>query len=664
MNRAQFRTTAALLGILLLAGIATADVKLPAIFGDHMVLQQKSKVAVWGWAEPGEQVKVKGSWQWLGGTSTTADDNGKWMVKIKTPKANNKPATLTITGNNEIVLNDILLGEVWICSGQSNMEMGITMIDNASDEIAKADYPDIRLFTVAHAIATSPKQDVTGDWVRCSPETIKTHGAWGGFSATAYFFGRKLNQDLNVPVGLISTNWGGTVAEAWTRRAALEPFDRFSDTLAYLKDPAAAEAKLKQQYAENMKKWEQQLAAIDPGTRDKWYEESIDETGWKEMEQPKKWSQADNELKNVDGIVWFRRNTNLPPSWAKIDLQLHLGPIDDLDTVWVNGVEIGTTTRDWTVPRVYTIPASVLHVGKNTIAVRIIDNQGDGGFASDNPDDMRIGPVGADVKACATVAKTWKYKIGYEGRVPAAPQTGFNINQNTPTALYNGMIAPLIPFRIAGAIWYQGESNRYDPMLYRKLFPAMITNWRQDWGEGNFPFYYVQIAPYDYNDRLSSAALCEAQTMTMDAVPNVGMVVTDDIGTEHDIHPKDKADVGDRLAYWALAKTYGHKDVDFSGPLYKSKKYEGSTIRVYFNYVDGGLVAKDGQLHDFEIAGIDRKFVPATAVIDGDCVVVSSDAVKDPIEVRYGWKDWFVGSLFNKGGLPASSFRTDDWPLD
>jgi sialate O-acetylesterase len=655
MNKTHIQRAAVLFAVLLFAHAAMADVTLPAIFGDRMVLQQNSRVPIWGWAEPGEKVRVKGSWQWLGGASATADADGKWMVTIKTPKANNLPLSLTITGYNEIVLTDVLAGEVWICSGQSNMEYTLARLGDAQNltAAAESENPRIRLFTVQKKVAATPQTDCVGSWQHCKPETVKD------FSAVGYYYGKKLNETLNVPIGLISSNWGGTVAEAWTRRQALEPFDRFSEALEYLKDPDAAGTRIKDIYAQRLEQWETQLAEIDPGTRDGWYAENLDDSDWKEMDQPKQWSAADNELKDVDGIVWFRRHTNLPPSWARIDLELNLGPIDDIDTVWVNGINIGTTTRDWTFPRKYVVPASVLRVGRNTIAVRIIDNQGDGGFAAGNEEAMRIGPVGADAKTSATLAKTWMYKIGYQGRVPAAPQSEFTIHQNTPTALYNGMIAPLIPFRIAGAIWYQGESNRYDAALYRKLFPAMITNWRQDWGQGDFPFYYVQIAPYVYKDQLGSAALCEAQTMTMDAVPNVGMAVTADIGEKQDIHPKNKVDVGDRLARWALAKTYGQKDIDYSGPLYKSKKYEGNTIRLSFDYVDGGLTAKDGELRDFEVAGIDGKFVPAKAVIDGDFVVVSSEEVEHPIEARYGWKDWFEGSLFNKAGLPASSFRTN-----
>lgn len=634
-----------------LASLTYADVRLPAVFGDHMVLQQKKTVFIWGWAEPGEKVRVKGSWQWFG-ASAKADEDGKWKVRIQTPKAGG-PVTLTIRGDNDIVLNDILIGEVWVCSGQSNMEMGMTMVDNPAEEIAKADYPDIRLFDVARAVSNVPLQDVEGNWVKCSPDTAANHGAWGGFSACAYYFGRKLHKELNVPIGLITTNWGGTPAEAWTSAETLKQFDTFK---AALENPE----KLKAAYQQKLRDWEAQIDHIDPGYQAGWYKYDMDDADWNEMEQPQEWTGT--ELGGFDGIVWFRRTTSLPPSWAKQDMELHLGPVDDIDTLWFNGVKIGSTAR-WDKPRVYRIPASVLHVGKNTITVRVIDTGGGGGFHG-QVEDMRIGPVGANAKACATVARTWKYKVSRQGAdIPSVPMDISKDSPNRPAVLYNAMIAPLIPFRIAGVIWYQGESNCYDPILYRKLFPAMIADWRKQWDQGKFPFYYVQIAPYEYNDATCSQALREAQMMTL-SVPNTGMAVTMDIGAEKDIHPKNKMAVGDRLALWALAKTYGQKGIVYSGPLYESMKVEGDTVRIKFDYVDGGLVVKDSQLRDFEIAGQDKNFVPAKAVIDGDTTVVSSNQVKNPLAVRYGWSNRVDGSLFNKAGLPASSFRTDDWPLE
>ncbi len=637
-----------------------ADVKLPAQFSDHMVLQQKEAAPVWGWAEPGEKVKVTASWG--KSASTKADSQGKWKVKLRTPKAGG-PYTLTIDGNNKITIKDVLIGEVWICSGQSNMEMGIGVVNNAAEEIAAANYPNIRLFDVDHATSLVPLNDVKGNWVRCTPETVANHGSWGGFSAAAYFFGRKLHTELDVPIGLIATNWGGTVSEAWTSPKALKPFKYFTRTLENIHYLIHDKDKLLERYESDIVEWEKELTAADEGSRKNWQAQNFDDSNWKDMVQPQKWSESDTELKNFDGIVWFRLDVDLPASMAGRDLEMHLGPIDDSDSVWLNGKHIVTTLDSWYIPRVYTIPASALKQGKNAIAVRIIDTAGDGGFDSVNPEDMRIGLPGANVSDCVSLAVSWKYKISRCEDIPNTPKSGLDYNMNTPTVLYNAMLSPLIPYRIAGAIWYQGESNRYDPILYRDIFPAMITNWRHDWGQGKFPFYFVQIAPFQYFDSNSSGALRETQSMTLKKLDNVGMAVTMDIGEERDIHPKDKLNVGERLARLALAKTYKHKKLTYSGPLYKSMKVKGDKAILSFDYVCNGLVAKDGPLTDFVIAGEDKIFVNATAVIDGDKVVVSSPEVSIPVAVRYGWAEWCQPNLFNADGLPASSFRTDDWPL-
>jgi sialate O-acetylesterase len=635
----------------------SADVKLPAVFGDGMVLQQRSSVPVWGWADPGEKVTVKGSWQWFG-ASATADQNGAWRVRINTPRAGG-PQTLKIQGNNEIILKDILFGEVWVCSGQSNMEYTLEMLntDEHRKAAAEADYPQIRLFNVTRVFNAKPQTDCQGQWQVCTPETAKR------FSAVGYYFGRELHQKLKVPIGLINASWGGTPAEAWTSAEALRAHGDFDLMLDRLANPEQSDEQANEQYQQDLARWEQKVAEVDAGTKENWQEAGLDDADWKTMEQPMLWSQT--ELAKIDGVVWFRRVTNLPPSWARSDLELHLGPIDDIDTVWVNGVKIGSTFG-WMKPRTYQIPKSVLRVGPNVIAVRIIDTGIEGGF-NGTEDDMRIGPPGADAKSSATVARTWKYKVGYSGYLPAVPLTAAEqrLNQNSPSALYNAMIQPLIPFRIAGAIWYQGESNRDRWLQYRTLFPAMITDWRTRWGQGNFPFYYVQIAPYNYGnvDDPLSGYLYEAQMMTLKAVPNVGMAVTMDIGDKDDIHPKNKVDVGKRLSLWALAKTYNQRNIVYSGPIYKSMKVERDTIRLSFDYIGGGLVSRGGPLVGFEIAGSDRAFVPAKAEIDGNSVVVSSSQVPNPVAVRYAFKNWISPNLFNAEGLPASSFRTDDWPM-
>ncbi len=637
---------------------ALADVRLPAIFGDGMVLQQRSSATVWGWAEPGERITVIGSWQWLFGTSTTADAEGNWRVQINTPRAGG-PHTLTVRGNNEIVLEDVLIGEVWLCSGQSNMEWSFNHLrsyEKAQRTVQAANYPDIRLFTVKKETAATPQIDCTGQWQVSTPESIVP------FSAVAFYFGRALHEKLDVPIGLIHSSWGGTPAEAWTSAEALRAHGDFDTVLNRIQDPEAYQQAAEQRFKQDMVQWEESLAEMDKGAQDNWHHPGFDDGQWSTIELPGSWSGT--ELEGTEGIVWFRRRTNLPPSWARSELELRLGRIEDVATVWVNGVKV-----DPVDPGTYRLPAPLLRVGPNVIAVRVVNLQGEAGFFAEQEDDMRIGSPGADADAAATVARTWTYNIGYRGAVPPPPALpgDVQINHRSPSVLFNAMISPLVGFRIAGVIWYQGESNRYRAAQYRTLFPAMIRNWQNVWQQGNFPFYFVQIAPYKYRnpDDDPSARLREAQLQTLEAVPNVGMAVTMDIGEKDDIHPHNKHDVGRRLSLWALAKTYNRSDIVYSGPLYRAMKVRGDTAHITFDYVGSGLVAKDGPLRDFEIAGIDRTFVPAEAVIDDDnTVLVSSPQVPNPVAVRYAFKNWVEPNLFNAEGLPASSFRTDNWPAD
>jgi sialate O-acetylesterase len=631
-----------------------AEVKLPSIIGENMVLQQKSSVPIWGWAEPGEKVTVKGDWMWLA-ASTKADKDGKWTVNISTPKASG-PHTIEIKASNTIKLENVMTGEVWICSGQSNMEMGIAACDNAEEEIAAADYPNIRIFDVARKISTTPVDDCVGSWSECTPETIKSVGTWGGFSAAGYYFGREIHKELNVPVGLIATNWGGTPAEAWTSRETIEKLPDFKEALEAVVNYDAESSKA--QYEQKLISWNAKLQDIEEGTKAGWERKDFDDSSWEKMELPKAWSET--EFADYDGTIWFRSKVNLPPSWSRRDQRLTLGPIDDIDTVWVNNKLIGTTTR-WDTPREYTVPASVLRTGPNIVAVRVIDTSGEGGFVG-KKDQMKIRPVGAPDKSAATVAGDWFYKQGSAAAdLPVPPQPARGFNANSPTSLYNGMLAPVIPFAIKGAIWYQGESNAYRAYQYRTLFPAMIKDWRKNFKRGDFPFYYVQIAPFKYGDSTPSEELREAQLLTL-KTKNTGMAVIWDIGNIDDIHPRNKQDVGRRLALWALAKDYGYKDIVYSGPLYKSMKAEGDKIRLFFDHVGGGLVAKEGPLTHFTIAGEDKNFVAAEAVIDTNTIVVSSGEIKKPVAVRFAWSNTDEPNLFNKEGLPASSFRTDDWP--
>ena len=493
--------------LLLCGALLHAEVKLPSVIGDNMVLQRGNKLTLWGTADAGEEVSVT-----LGDQKATAKagDDGKWKVQIG-PLAAGGPFEMKVVGKNTIELKNILVGEVWVCSGQSNMQMAVSSCLNSKEEVAAADFPKIRLFTVPNTVADAPQADCKGRWVECSPKTV------GGFSAVGYFFGRELQKVLDVPVGLINTSWGGTPAESWTSKPTLESDPDLKPILDRF-------AKGVQDYPQAKQNFETQLAK------------------WKETAE-----KAKAEGKSVP------KKPNPPQD-----------------------------------------PAT----------------------------------------------SSWK-----------------------PSGLYNAMIAPLIPYGIGGAIWYQGESNADRAYQYRKLFAAMIQDWRRNWGQGDFPFLWVQLAnfmgrraqPGDSN----WAELREAQQTTL-SLPKTGTGLAIDIGDAKDIHPKNKQEVGRRLALAAQAIGYG-KDIPYSGPVYDSMTVEGTAIRLKFKHVNGGLVCKGEKLAGFAVAGEDKKFVWAEARIDGETVVVSSPEVQKPVAVRYAWADNPEVSLYNKADLPASPLRTDDW---
>jgi sialate O-acetylesterase len=495
--------------VLVLAGVLSADVRLPSIISDNMVLQQGKSVPIWGWADANEAVTVTGSWG-SGKWETTADQDGKWMVKIDTGKAGG-PYEMTVAGKNPVTVKNILVGEVWVCSGQSNMEFTVRQANNSAEEIADANnYPQIRQFLVGRKVIYTPMYNCNGKWQICSAQTA------GNFTAVGYFFGRELTKQLNVPVGLIHTSWGGTPVESWMSREYLEKDPNFQPILKRFEETSADINGLKAKYREDMQKYN----AVVP------------------------------QLK--------AEGKPLPP----------------------------------------------------------------------RPEE----PIG-----------------------PGHPYS--------PTGLYNGMIVPILPYGIRGAIWYQGESNAWRAYQYRTLFPAMIKNWRDAWHQGDFPFLFVQLANYMEPEpqpvESDWAELREAQLMTL-SVPNTGMAVTIDIG-EPDIHPKNKQDVGKRLVLWALAKTYG-KNIVYSGPIYTLMEVQGNKAILHFDHVGGGLVAKGDLLKGFAIAGAGKKFVWADAKIEGNTVVVSSDKVSVPAAVRYAWEKNPVCNLYNKESLPATPFRTDTWP--
>lgn len=561
-----------------------------------------------------------------------------------------------VAAKRTVKLADIMMGDVWVCSGQSNMEQGVGAAANAEREIAAADHPGIRLFTVPKIIAFEPRATVDARWEVCTPAVIGA-GGWGGFSAAAYYFGRKLHRDLGVPVGLIHTSWGGTIAEAWVSAEGLKPVPDFDKAVASLGAEAAERRKGLGSYRPRMERW---YAAHDPGTRAGWQAAaSLDAAEWKTMRLPAKWEDAG--LPGFDGVVWFRLDADLPAGWDGREAVLHLGPVDDRDTTWVNGKPVGHLDV-YDAPRDYSLPGGVLRAGRNTIAVRVLDTGGAGGLWG-SPEQLRLEAGGGPALEPVSLAGDWRYRVGVAlGDAPPPPQSDLN-NPHVVTVLYNGMIAPLVPFAIKGAIWYQGESNVGRAEQYRRLLAALIRDWRSRFGAGDFWFHIVQLAgfgdpkPEPGDDEW--AELREAQWLVSCEVPNCGLATAIDIGEAKDVHPKNKQDVGARLALSAEAVSYGMK-VEATGPEYRAMRKEGAAIRIEFDHAAGGLISMDGKpLAGFSIAGANGKWVWADARIDGEAVVVSSPKVPDPVAARYAWTSFMECNFYGKGGLPALPFRTD-----
>ncbi len=621
-----------------------AEVKLPAVLSDNMVLQQQSDARFWGWAAPGEKVGVKGSWEEDFSAPVTADDDGKWKTSLKTPKAGG-PYTITVKGNNTIDLKNILIGEVWVCSGQSNMEFRLPHGTNGDQEVAEADYPQIRFFNVSGAATAHPADDVKGQWSECTPKTA------GKILAVPYFFGRKIHTELNVPIGLVCPAMGATPARAWTSGKMLLEKNMYAHEVKQVSDTETIE-KAKAKYEEEMQKWHKAIDQLDPGMAGKWYDAQADESSWKNVDLPSTIEKT--ALGPYDGIVWYRKTVDIPSDWAGKEMTVSLGAVDDQDVTYFNGTKIGGL-HDNKQSRNYKIDGSLVRVGKNTIVVKVQDFAGGGGFMG-KPEQMLL--TSGDQKT--SIAGPWLYKVGSKRSAwPRTPKGLPRIGARWPSALFNGMISPLTSSTIKGVIWYQGENDVSGVGWYRPLFPNLIQSWRDAWGLGDFPFYHVQLPPYDYGSS-NSALLREVQMKSL-SMKNVGIAVTLDVGDFKNIHPPHKKEVGERLALWALAKDYGQKGLVCCGPIYQDMKVEGGKIRLSFEHTGSGLVAKDGTLANFVIAGADKKFVSAKATIENMTVVVSSDTVAKPVAVRYAFDNTGVPSLFNKEGLPASSFRTDEW---
>ena len=622
------------------------------MFGDNMVLQRGKEIRFWGWARPGESVRVE-----LDGktASALAAPDGLWKVEIKSP-APGEPYTVKIASPEQsVVLQEVLVGDVWLCGGQSNMELGLERTRNGADEIAAANHPEIRLFKVQRNVAYSPARMVQGTWKICSPQTV---AADGGFSAVAYFFGRKLQSNLQVPIGLIEDCLGGTPAESWISPESLHTLKDFDAPLAEIKRLHGAGGP---EYGSFLMHW---LDEYDIGLKDNtWAAADLDESDWKTVQIPGSFSSgvfSESGVAEVPGVCWFRKELTLPDPLPAGKAILHLGSIEKMDTAYLNGHWVGASS--WVEnPRAYAINDGVLRPGRNMLAVRVFQMKPDGGFLG-KPDELRL-ELGD--KTTIPLAGEWKGKLSVDARPPHPLPLTFENYPTMPAVLYEGMIEPVAPFSIRGAIWYQGEANFQRAHQYQTLLPMLIGDWRKLFQEGDFPFYIVSLPAFmHHRDEPGDdawAELREAQAWTERNVKNSGLAVTVDTGDPDNIHPQDKQIVGERLALCALAGAYAEKIV-CAGPTFAEVTTLPGALKLRFKHTDGGLVVKGTKPGEFSVAGGDRKWHWADAKIQGDCIVVSSPAVPEPVAARYAWQANPAANLYNGDGLPAVPFRTDNWP--
>lgn len=645
--------------LLLLGASATqAKIKMFPLFTDNMVLQQNTKAPIWGEAKAGRNVKVTTSWN--NRTYTVkADSKGRWRIDVDTPSAGG-PYEVSVSDGNPVVLRDVMIGEVWLCTGQSNMQMpmeGWNIKMNAEEIASSASTTNVRLMHIDNAVSQLPTADLPKQkhtWEKCSPETVKS------FSATGYFFGKALAASRGVPVGLIMTCWGGTDIESWMSGKALGEVPGFKTVVDEIANDKLTPAEHETKYLAELNDWftttGKKEGSVGADGKVLWADPSYDDTAWQLLPQPLKIDEVG--YTSFDGVVWYRKTVDVPAAWQGKELKLELSTIDDIDVTYFNGQAVGHT-ETCPVKRVYTIPADMVKAGRAVIAVRVLDIGSAGGLRG-NADNMALS-CGSDRMS---LGGEWRMKLASDlnavAKVPVNPVD----NPYIPTVLYNAMIRPLVPYAVRGAIWYQGENNAPRAYRYRDLLPQMIASWRNDWNR-QFPFLIVQLANYmqrkDQPTESEWAELREAQLLTSEAVAGSGLAVAVDVGLADDIHPTDKQTVGERLSLVARRVAYGENIVS-SGPLCQSHKIEGGAIRLTFAHADGGLKARDGgKLTGFAIAGADHKFHWADARIDGNDIVVSSADVPMPLAVRYAWADNPDCNLYNGVGLPASPFRTDAW---
>lgn len=636
------------LGALLAAAAANGSGPLPFVspmFGDNMVLQRGKPNTIWGWSEPGEAVRVEIAGQ---AASTVTGPDGRWWVKIQPPPPGG-PYSIRITGRQMVELHEVLVGDVWLCGGQSNMQLGLKRTRNGAEEIAAANHPEIRVFTIQQQVSYSHADLPQGAWKIVSPQTA---GEGGGISAAAYYFARKVQEAVHVPIGLVVDCVGGTTAEAWTSAEALRPLSDFDVALAELQRLRAGGGL---EYGNYVMHWYDQYDVGVKGAT--WADPGLDDSSWKTVELPGGF--AELGVPDTPVVCWFRKEIVLPDPLPAGGAMLFLGSVERMDTAYINGQWVGASA--WVEnPRVYFVPAGLLKPGRNVLAVRVFKVKPAGGFLA-KPEVLRM-TLG---ETAVPLAGKWKGRVSVDARPPHPLPMSFENWPVMPTVLFEGMLAPVAPLAITGAIWYQGEANADRAFQYRRLLPAMIADWRKLFGQGDFPFYIVSLPAFqprrDAPGDDTWAEMREAQALTARSVPNSCLAVTIDAGEADNIHPQDKKVVGDRLALCALAKHYGEKVV-YAGPTFSSIERLPGSLRLHFTNTDGGLVVRGGKLEEFAVAGADGKWHWADARVEGDTVVVRSSVVPDPREARYAWQSNPAATLFNGAGLPAAPFRTDDWP--
>jgi sialate O-acetylesterase len=648
MSNLTFRLASALLALALYESSTHAEPLpfLSPMFGDHMVLQHGKPNLIWGWTKPGEVVQVE-----IAGRAekTVTRPDGRWEVKL-TPPAAQGPYHLKITGPQSRELEDVLVGDVWLCGGQSNMELPLSRTRNGEEEIKKADHPLLRLFTVKSQSGYEPASTVTGTWKVCTPKTVTEDG---GFSAVGYYFALKIQSGTNVPIGLIKDCIGGTPAESWTSITTLRELKDFDPALNEVERLRARGGPV---YGNYVMPWYDEFDIGQKGNG--WSALDLDDSDWKTVTIPGGFRELG--VPDSPSVCYFRKTIALPQPLPSGRATIHLGVIEKMDTTQINGHWVGASA--WVEnPRAYPVPDGVLKPGTNLVTVRVFKLKPDGGFQS-KPDQLYL-ELGD--KTRIPLGGEWKGKLSVDARPPHPLPLGFENWPVMPCVLYNGMIAPVAPLAITGAIWYQGEANASRAFQYKKLLPAMIADWRKTFGQGDFPFYIVSLPAFMQRHNAPGddwwAELREAQAVTASSVPNCGQAVTIDTGDPNDIHPKDKKVVGERLALLALANQCG-KNVVASGPTYVSFEKIPGGLKLYFKNTDGGLVVKGEKLGEFSVAGSDHKWHWAEAKLDGNTVLLSCPEVPEPEAARYAWQSNPMATLFNGAGLPASPFRTDQWP--